>query len=74
MSQRIGIVRCARLCRCTMYSLVCGLNDWKQWDWHSGLGLSGPTCCGKMTQISRSFHFGVKSWGSAQVILSVWGL
>lgn len=30
MSQRIGIMRRARLCRCTMYSLACGLKDWKQ--------------------------------------------
>lgn len=51
MSQRIGIMRRARLCRCTMYSLACGLKDWKQRDWHSVLRLSVPTCCGKMKNI-----------------------
>lgn len=35
MSQRIGIMWFARLCRCTMYSLACGRKDWKQRDWHS---------------------------------------
>lgn len=25
----------ARLWRCSMYSLACGLKDWKQRDWHS---------------------------------------
>lgn len=49
-----------------LYSLACGLKDWKQRDWHSVLRLSVPICCGQMSKNAKKCSFWGYEGGSAR--------
>lgn len=54
------------LCRYTMYSLACGLKDWKQRDWPRAPWPPVLTCCGKKTR--SCVHSEALSLGTMQVM------